>query len=98
MTSISPLNSVAAPGVNDPLPVREAAALARVSVGMMCLWLPKAGFKSWTILTRRGFTRGVRFIDRTSFQEILRSHREPRGKVCVTAPSREKCADINVKA
>jgi Helix-turn-helix domain len=60
---------------SDRLRVKEAAQLARVSVGMLYRWMTEDRFKSW-VVTRRGYTRGVRFIDRASFEEFLRSQRK----------------------
>jgi hypothetical protein len=75
MTSMSPPNSITVPAATDRLRVREAAAIARVSAGMIYVWLAEERFKSWTV-TRRGFTRGVRYIDRASFEMFLRSQRD----------------------
>jgi hypothetical protein len=62
-------------GTNDRLRTKEAAVIARVSVGLIYRWLNEGRFKSWTV-TRRGFTRGVRFIERRSFEEFLSSQRD----------------------
>jgi hypothetical protein len=83
MTSISPQNLPEPIAVNDRLRTKEAAAIARVSVGMIYKWMAEDRFKTW-IVTRRGFTRGVRYIDKTTFEHFLRSHQttreEPSGK------------------
>lgn len=70
MTSFSPLLAT-----TDRLRVKEAAALARVSVGMIYRWISEGRFKSWTV-TRRGYERGIRYIDKTSFDEFLHSQKQ----------------------
>ena len=83
MTSISPQTSQPPVGENDRLRAKEAAAIARVSAGMIYKWMAEGRFKTWMV-TRRGFTRGVRYIDKTTFEHFLRSHQttreEPSGK------------------
>jgi hypothetical protein len=78
MTSFSPLLAT-----TDRLRVKEAAALARVSVGMLYRWMAEGRFKTW-IVTRQGYTRAVRYIDQTTFEQFPRSHQprveEPIGK------------------
>jgi excisionase family DNA binding protein len=61
--------------MTDRLRVREAATVARVSPGTIYVWIHENRFRSW-IVTRRGFQRGLRFIDRASFEEFLRSQRD----------------------
>ena len=73
MTSISP--SSLAPPVTDRLRVKQAALLAGVSPGTIYVWIHENRFRSW-IVTRRGFQRGLRFIDRATFEEFLRSQRD----------------------
>jgi excisionase family DNA binding protein len=70
-TSVAPLRV----GADDRLRPKEAAQIARVSVGMIYRWLHEGRFKSWTV-TRRGFERGVRYIDRSTFENFLKSQRE----------------------
>jgi Helix-turn-helix domain len=62
-------------GADDRLRPKEAAQIARVSVGMIYRWLHEERFKSWTVV-RRGFERGVRYIDRATFEDFLKSQRE----------------------
>jgi hypothetical protein len=59
----------------DRLRVREAAAIAKVSPGLIYSWLASGYFKTW-VVTRRSYTRGVRFIDRASFEKFLQSQRD----------------------
>jgi hypothetical protein len=74
MTSIS-ADSITTPAGNDRLRVKEAARLAQVSPGTIYVWIHESRFRTW-IVTRRGFQRGLRFIDRASFEEFLRSQRD----------------------
>jgi transposase len=74
MTSISPKTSLPV-SANDRLRTKEAAAIARVSVGMIYRWMGEGRFKTW-VVTRRGFTRGVRYVDKPSFEEFLKSQRD----------------------
>ena len=52
--------------------VKEAAQKAKASAGMIYNWLAEERFKSW-VVKRRGFERGIRYIDRASFEEFLKS-------------------------
>ena len=83
MTSILPPNSLAVPAATDRLRVREAAAIAKVSPGLIYSWLASGYFKTW-VVTRRSYTRGVRFIDRASFEKFLQSQRDqtPDAETC----------------
>jgi transposase len=74
MTSISP-HTRPPFSANDRLRTKEAASIARVSVGMIYRWMGEGRFKTW-VVTRRGFTRGVRYIDKASFEHFLQSQRE----------------------
>jgi len=64
----------AAPAADEsgPLRVKEAAQKAKASAGMIYNWLAEERFKSW-VVKRRGFERGIRYIDRASFEEFLKS-------------------------
>jgi hypothetical protein len=54
---------------------REAAQLARSSIGFIYIGIKEGWFKSWTV-RRRGFERGARFIDGPSFRAWLASQKE----------------------
>jgi excisionase family DNA binding protein len=75
MTSMSSQSFSAPVVTTDRLRVREAAAIARVSTGTIYVWIHENRFRTW-VVTRRGFQRGLRFIDRASFEEFLRSQRD----------------------
>ena len=62
------------PGVDEsgPLKVKECARKAKASAGTIYNWLKEDRFKSW-VVKRRGFERGLRYIDRASFEEFLKS-------------------------
>jgi hypothetical protein len=64
--------SFAQRGVNDRLRLKEAALIARVSVGMINRWWREGRFKSWSV-TRPGFDRGIRYIDAATFYKFLQS-------------------------
>ena len=72
---MSLINSPTRIGADDRLRPKEAAQMARVSVGMIYRWLHEGRFGSWTV-KRRGFERGVRYIDKSSFESFLKSQRE----------------------
>jgi excisionase family DNA binding protein len=74
MTSISSKNFPEIIASADRLRVKEAAVLAHVSLGTIYVWIHENRFRTW-IVTRRGFQRGLRFIDRASFEDFLRSQR-----------------------
>jgi hypothetical protein len=67
------MNQLAA--CNDRLRVKEAKELARVSTAQIYLWLHEGRFGTW-VVKRRGYERGVRFIDRPSFEAFLQSQRQ----------------------
>ena len=75
MSSLHTVDPPTRIGADDRLRPKEAAQIARVSVGMIYRWLHEGRFKSWTVV-RRGYERGVRYIDRTSFENFLKSQRE----------------------
>jgi hypothetical protein len=75
MNSISPRTSAALIPANDRIRVKQAAALAGVSVGTIYVWMAEGRFKTWTV-RRRGFTRGIRFIDKVTFDDFLKSQRQ----------------------
>jgi hypothetical protein len=56
---------------------KQAAEMAAVSVGTIYVWLNEdpPPFKTW-VVKRRGFERGIRYIDRISFEKFLKSQRE----------------------
>jgi hypothetical protein len=60
---------------DDRLRVKEAAKQAKTSSGMIYNWIHEDRFQSWVSL-RRGFERGIRYIDRKSFERFLQSQRE----------------------
>jgi excisionase family DNA binding protein len=68
---------------SDRLRVKEAARLAQVSPGTIYTWIHENRFRTW-IVTRRGFQRGLRFIDRASFEQFLQSQRDqtPDAEAC----------------
>ena len=66
-----------------PATIQGSPQIARVSVGMLYRWMAEGRFKTWTV-TRQGYTRAVRYIDETTFEQFPRSHQprveEPIGK------------------
>ena len=76
MIPISLLDLTAALPASDRLRIKEGAAIARVSVTMIYRWIGEGRFKSWTV-TRTGLTRGIRYIDKTTFDAFLRSQAAP---------------------
>jgi hypothetical protein len=54
----------------DRLRPKEAARMAGVSVGTIYNRMDEDLFKNWQ-MKRRGFERGIRFIDRASFEKFL---------------------------
>ena len=71
------LNSINSTPLDDDRPYRpkQAAQKAQVSVGTIYVWGHEGRFKWWTV-KRRGFERGIRYIDRASFENFLKSQRE----------------------
>ena len=61
--------------VSDRLRVKESAAEAHVSIGMIYVWMKEERFKTWKV-TQRDKERGTRFIDAKSFRAWLKSQRE----------------------
>jgi hypothetical protein len=72
---MTPINTVDPPGTGDRLRVKQAAKEAECSCGMIYVWIKENRFKSWTV-TRRGYERGLRYVDARSFRAWLRSQRE----------------------
>ena len=73
---MTPINTVTdPPGAEDRLRVKQAAQEAKCSGGMIYVWIGENRFKSWTV-KRRGFERGIRYIDAKSFRDWLKSQRE----------------------
>ena len=76
MTSI---NTVTVPptwiGNDDRLRVKQAAQEGKCSNGMVYVWIHENRFKSW-VVKRRGYERGIRYIDAKSFRAWLASQRE----------------------
>ena len=60
--------------LEDRLRSKQAAQRARVSVGTIYAWMKEKRFESW-VVKRRGFERGIRYIDRESFENFLQSQR-----------------------
>jgi len=60
------INGVDPRGAGDRLRVNQAAKEANCSGGMIYFWIAENRFKSWTV-TRRGFERGIRYIDAKVF-------------------------------
>jgi hypothetical protein len=60
--------------VSDAQPLRirpkEAAQVARCSVGTIYLWIHAGHFRTW-VVRRRGKERGIRYIDWESFKRFL---------------------------
>jgi hypothetical protein len=58
----------------QPLRIRpkEAARIARCSVGTIYLWMHAGHFRTW-VVRQRGKERGIRYIDRESFEFFLNS-------------------------
>lgn len=71
---MSSINTVDPTGAGDRLRVKQAAEEARCSGGMIYVWIDERRFKSWTV-TRRGYERGIRYIDAKSFRDFLKSQR-----------------------
>jgi hypothetical protein len=69
------INTVDPPSTGDRLRVKQAAKEAECSGGMIYAWIGEGRFKSWTV-TRRGYERGIRYIDAKSFRDFLKSQRE----------------------
>jgi hypothetical protein len=59
----------------DRLRVKQAAVEAACSPGMIYVGIKEGCFKSW-VVRRRGYERGIRYIDAKSFREWLNSQRE----------------------
>jgi hypothetical protein len=59
----------------DWIRVKHAARQAKVSRAMIYVWLHDGCFKSCTI-KRQGFERGIRYIEKPSFEHFLKSHFE----------------------
>jgi len=72
MTSISPPTSPTP--ATDRLRPKHAANIAAVSIGLIYRWMSEGKLRSW-VVTRRGYARGVRFIDPASFEEFLQSQK-----------------------
>jgi hypothetical protein len=73
---MTPINTVADPPADeDRLRVKQAAQEAKCSGGMIYVWMSENRFKSWTV-KRRGFERGIRYIDAKSFRTWLKLQRE----------------------
>jgi hypothetical protein len=49
--------------------------MAQVSVGTIYAWGHEGRFK-WWMVTRRGYERGCRYIDRQSFENFLKAQKE----------------------
>jgi hypothetical protein len=49
---------------------KEAAGIARCSVGTIYLWMHAGHFRTW-VVRQRGKERGIRYIDRKSFEHFL---------------------------
>jgi hypothetical protein len=75
MSLFSPRTSAALVFTNDRIRVKQAAALAGVSPGTIYVWMAEGRFKTWTV-RRRGFARGIRFIDKVTFDDFLKSQRQ----------------------
>jgi hypothetical protein len=60
---------------DDRLRVKSAAQEAKTSPGTIYNWIKENRFESW-VVKRRGYERGIRYIDRESFENFLRSQRE----------------------
>jgi Helix-turn-helix domain len=56
----------------DRIRAKEAARLAQVSTGTIYLWMHGKKFKTWNVKAR-GKERGIRYIDRSSFEAFLNS-------------------------
>jgi hypothetical protein len=61
--------------VSDRLRMKQATQMAEVSKPTVYQWIRDGCFKSWTV-KGRGRLRGIRFIDRKSFEEFLAGQRE----------------------
>jgi hypothetical protein len=58
-----------------PLRPKDAAALVPCSIGPIYEWMDQGRFKHWSV-KMPGKNRGMRFIDRASFEAFLASIRE----------------------
>jgi Helix-turn-helix domain len=59
------------PDVQPPrIRPKEAAQLARCSVGTVYVWIHAGHFRTW-VVRQRGKERGIRYIDRESFTRFL---------------------------
>jgi hypothetical protein len=64
-------------GERDRLRAKQAAKMADASVGTIYAWMKEEPrpFETW-VVKRRGFERGIRYIDKASFERFLKSQRD----------------------
>jgi hypothetical protein len=72
ITTVDPPTQI---GAVDRLRVKQAAEEAGFSPGMVYVGIKEGWFKSW-VVKRRGYERGIRYIDAKSFRDWLKSQRE----------------------
>jgi predicted site-specific integrase-resolvase len=75
MTIITSGTSPTKVGVDDRLRIREAAEQAHTSRATIYRWIEQGFFKSW-VVKRRGFERGIHYIDKASFEAFLNSQKQ----------------------
>jgi hypothetical protein len=72
MKSSKSSEPVALVAQHDRIRPKEAARLAHCSTGTIHLWINENRFQTWNVRLR-GKERGIRYIDRESFEKFLNS-------------------------